>query len=77
LPQDKIDHKVPLTDCFPFYTGACDALACSLVIARSRACAGALTYEDALRFVRNEFLTRNRDSKKNVYPHVTCGASSF
>lgn len=59
---------------------------------------GALNYDEALRFVRNEFLQvtkrreqararrdrrarrthgairqRNRDAKKNVYPHVTCG----
>jgi hypothetical protein len=32
---------------------------------------GELTYENALSFIRAEYLQRNRDSGKQIYPHVT------
>jgi len=54
--QEKI-KKVPLTKCFPDYTGP-------------------NTFEDASKYILDQFLSRNHDKEKQIFSHLTCATDT-
>jgi len=49
--------KIPLTVCFPEYTGGND-------------------YDKATKFISDKFLSKNKNSKRQIYPHLTCATDT-
>jgi len=49
--------KIPLTVCFPEYTGGPD-------------------YDKATKYISDRFMEKNKNSKRQIYPHLTCATDT-
>jgi guanine nucleotide-binding protein G(i) subunit alpha len=71
---DKI-QRIPMTDCFPSYTGACARHVCRDWRSPGR-CAGPREFDPAKDFIAAQFDALNKTPTKKIYTFFTCATDT-